>query len=270
MTRTLPGTVSALSFVALLSLLLAPGVRAGDTGPAGADVETLRARHLLRRATFGPGPADLAEVLRLGREAWVERQLHPELIPDREVEDRLAGYETLGLTTTGYWTMLEARRPAMRPPGPGEDRTAEARERQREANRLRNLARREVPASVLIRAVYSQRQLEEVLVEFWRNHFNVDVNKDQVRYYIPDWEREVLRKHVFGDFESFLLATAQPPGDALLPRQPRVAGADGARREGAAGQRARGSHRRPQRELRPRADGAAHPRRGQRLRRRTT
>ena len=205
MTRTLPG------FLALLVLLLPAPARAGDTEPAGADVATVRARHLLRRATFGPRAADLEAVKRLGREAWVERQLHPELIPDRQVEDRLSAYESLGLTTTGYWAMLEDRRPALRPPDPGEDRTAAARKRQQEVNRLRNLALREVPASVLLRAVYSERQLEEVMVEFWRNHFNVDVNKDQVRYYLPDWEREVLRKHVFGDFESFLLATARHP-----------------------------------------------------------
>jgi uncharacterized protein (DUF1800 family) len=205
MIRPLPG------FLALLVLLLPAPARAGDTEPAGADVETVLARHLLRRATFGPRAADLEAVKRLGREAWVERQLHPELIPDRDIEDRLSAYESLGLTPTGYWAMLDDRRPALRPPGPGEDRTAAARKRQQEVNRLRNLALREVPASVLLRAVYSQRQLEEVMVEFWRNHFNVDVNKDQVRYYLPDWEREVLRKHVFGDFESFLLATARHP-----------------------------------------------------------
>jgi uncharacterized protein (DUF1800 family) len=193
-------------------LLAAPGVRA-EEGPtvAGPGAEVTRNLHLLRRATFGPRPADLEEVTRLGREAWVDRQLHPELIPDREVEDRLKGYETLGLTAAGYLRMLDAAEPTMEVAGPGEDRVEAARRRQAEANRLRDLGAREVPASVLIRAVYSRRQLHEVMADFWRNHFNVDVNKDAVRYYLPEWEREVLRKNVFGRFEDFLLATARHP-----------------------------------------------------------
>ncbi|MHC5011435.1 MAG: DUF1800 family protein, partial [Planctomycetota bacterium] len=198
-------------FFALFAALALPA--AADEGPtvAGEDAETARALHLLRRATFGPRADEMEEVKRLGREAWLERQLHPELIPDRDVEARLEGFESLGLTTTGYIRMLEAGRPEMEVPGPGESRVDVARRRQREINRLRNLARAEVPASVLLRAVYSRRQLQEVMVDFWRNHFNVDVNKDAVRYYLPDWEREVLRGHVFGRFEEFLLATAKHP-----------------------------------------------------------
>jgi uncharacterized protein (DUF1800 family) len=178
---------------------------------AGDQAADKRIRHLLRRATFGARSADIEEVKRLGVEAWVDRQLAPDAIPDREVEDRLKGYESLKLSGAEYWKMLQDKTPREMPPGPGEDRIAAAQRRQAEANRLRELAAREVPAAVLLRAVYSQRQLQEVMLEFWRNHFNVDVSKDDVRYYVAEWEGQVLRKHMWGSFEDLLLATAKHP-----------------------------------------------------------
>jgi uncharacterized protein (DUF1800 family) len=195
----------------VLALLVPAAADEDTTTVAGPGSATARALHLARRATFGPLSSDVEEITRLGHEAWLERQLHPEQIVDRDVEDRLAAFETLDLTTTGYWAMLDANRPDMRVPGPGESRQDLARRRQAEMNRLRYLAAREVPASVLLRAVYSRRQLQEVMIDFWRNHFNVWLQKDDVRYYLPDWEREVLRRHVFGSFEEFLLATARHP-----------------------------------------------------------
>ena len=63
----------------------------------------------------------------------------------------------------------------------------------------------------ILRAVYSERQLEEVLVDFWMNHFNVFVGKGQVRNYLTEYERDVVRPRVFGKFRDLLGATAQSP-----------------------------------------------------------
>ena len=63
----------------------------------------------------------------------------------------------------------------------------------------------------ILRAVYSERQLEEVLVDFWMNHFNVFVGKGQVRNYLTEYERDVIRPRVFGKFRDLLGATAQSP-----------------------------------------------------------
>jgi hypothetical protein len=199
----------------LAAVLAAPcvGRPAGAEDVAGDDPAVARARHLLRRATFGVRPGDVEAVMAVGLESWIDRQLDPRSIPDPEVDKRLEGYETLNMTGPDYWSMLqggEMEGPAG-PPGPGEDRIERAQRDQARLNRLRNLAREEVPASVLLRAVYSTRQLQEVMRAFWRDHFNVDVNKDDVRYYVGDWEREVLGKHLFGSFEDFLLATARHP-----------------------------------------------------------
>ena len=63
----------------------------------------------------------------------------------------------------------------------------------------------------LVRAVWSERQLEEVMVDFWFNHFNVFFGKGLDRYLTGDYERTAIRPHVFGRFEDMLLATAQHP-----------------------------------------------------------
>ena len=63
----------------------------------------------------------------------------------------------------------------------------------------------------LYRALYSNRQLEEVLVDFWFNHFNVYMNKGPERLFLTDYEREAIRPHVLGNFHDMLLATAKHP-----------------------------------------------------------
>jgi uncharacterized protein (DUF1800 family) len=63
----------------------------------------------------------------------------------------------------------------------------------------------------LFRAIYSNRQLEEVLSDFWYNHFNVFDGKDRVRGMLPAYERDAIRPHVLGKFKDLLLATARHP-----------------------------------------------------------
>ncbi len=69
----------------------------------------------------------------------------------------------------------------------------------------------ELQAGKLLRAVYSDRQLEEVLTDFWFNHFNVFIGKGADRYLVTAYERDVIRPHVLGKFKDMLLATAQSP-----------------------------------------------------------
>jgi uncharacterized protein (DUF1800 family) len=63
----------------------------------------------------------------------------------------------------------------------------------------------------LLRAVYSDRQLQEVMTDFWFNHFNVFIGKGADRYMLTSYERDVIRAHAFGKFEDLLVATAQSP-----------------------------------------------------------
>lgn len=66
-------------------------------------------------------------------------------------------------------------------------------------------------AGKILRAAYSERQLEELMTDFWFNHFNVSVKKEADRYYSIPYERDVIRKHAFGKFEDLLTATAESP-----------------------------------------------------------
>jgi uncharacterized protein (DUF1800 family) len=69
----------------------------------------------------------------------------------------------------------------------------------------------EVQSAKLLRAVYSDRQLEEVLTDFWFNHFNVFIGKGTDHYLVTAYERDVIRPHVLGKFKDLLVATAQSP-----------------------------------------------------------
>ncbi len=66
-------------------------------------------------------------------------------------------------------------------------------------------------ASRIMRAVYSERQLNEVMVDFWTNHFNVYANKAATRWFLPEYDRDVIRPNALGNFKDLLTATAQSP-----------------------------------------------------------
>src|SRR5579883_2786213 len=70
---------------------------------------------------------------------------------------------------------------------------------------------RDLAEGKLLRAIYGNRQLEEVLVDFWFNHFNVFLDKGADRYLVTSYERDVIRPHVFGKFRDLLEATAKSP-----------------------------------------------------------
>ncbi|HXM60445.1 MAG TPA: DUF1800 domain-containing protein [Terriglobales bacterium] len=63
----------------------------------------------------------------------------------------------------------------------------------------------------LLRAIYSDRQLQEVMTDFWFNHFNVFIGKGPDKYLLTSYERDVIRPHALGKFEDLLVATAQSP-----------------------------------------------------------
>jgi uncharacterized protein (DUF1800 family) len=69
----------------------------------------------------------------------------------------------------------------------------------------------QIVSNRVLRDVYSEKQLQEVMVDFWQNHFNVYAGKAAVRWYIPSYERDVLRKNALGNFRDLLVGTAQHP-----------------------------------------------------------
>jgi len=91
------------------------------------------------------------------------------------------------------------------------DLTPKQRETVMAMNRPEAVVTNELMQSKILRATYSDRQLEEVMTDFWFNHFNVFINKGADRYLITSYERDVIRPHVFGKFKDLLLATAKSP-----------------------------------------------------------
>jgi uncharacterized protein (DUF1800 family) len=144
-----------------------------------------RAVHLLNRIGFGARPADVDAVLSRGIEHTLEEQLYPEDIDDRELDERLPRLPLLSASTqellAGYNRV-----------GPGPILA------QLEAGRL-------------LRVSSSRRQLYELMVDFWFNHFNVHGPKGFVGFYIPEYEREVIRPHALGRFRTLLGGVARHP-----------------------------------------------------------
>lgn len=87
----------------------------------------------------------------------------------------------------------------------------------------------DLASAKILRAIYSERQLEEEMVDFWFNHFNIYFNKGADRYFTTEYEREAIRPHVFGKFYDLLLATAKSPAmlfyldnaESVAPNSPR-------------------------------------------------
>jgi uncharacterized protein (DUF1800 family) len=172
--------------------------------------------HLLNRFAYGPRPGDVERVRAMGMQAWIERQLHPERIPDEALEGRLAAYSTIRMTADELFREYPrpdlaavARRREEMLRGEG---TRDGMARDTAAGEPRRVViAAELAAARMERAVWSERQLQEILVDFWFNHFNVFAQKDAVRWMVSPYEREAIRPHVLGRFRDLVLATARHP-----------------------------------------------------------
>jgi uncharacterized protein (DUF1800 family) len=184
--------------------------------------DTPNAVHLLNRLAFGPGPGDVARVQAMGIGAWLEEQLFPDRLPD-SVERRSREAYALAFASPN-----ELFR---RYPPPNLQRLAEQR-RQREmagemgpAGAVREpdtmmqaqLQRGyremggQIAMATLARHAASERQLLEVMTDFWFNHFNVFIGKNQARYVTADYVERAIRPHALGRFVELLKAVAQHP-----------------------------------------------------------
>jgi uncharacterized protein (DUF1800 family) len=156
--------------------------------------------HVLNRLAFGPRPGDIARVQAVGVTAWIEQQLDPLRIGVQPLEARLAGFSTLGLDAETLFR--EYHQPAMQARRAGTTGVAGHRDR---------IVLAELSEARVLRAVYSERQLEEVLVDFWFNHFNVFAGKGLTRAFVTAFERDAIRPHVLGDFRRMIEAVAKSP-----------------------------------------------------------
>ena len=204
--------------VAFASLLVTP---TGAAPPPAAMTEREKALHVLNRLAFGPRPGEVDRVLRTGVRSWIEAQLAPEKLPDPRLAARLSGLPTLAMTQSEMFDRFERpvreareRRKLAAAAAPAGEASAEpAGEAMAGIPRERRPRRviEELSAAKVVRAAYSERQLNEVMVDFWMNHFNVYAAKGLDRVLVTSFERDAIRPHVWGRFEDLLLATAKSP-----------------------------------------------------------
>jgi uncharacterized protein (DUF1800 family) len=225
---TRPGPLRGLIGTTAVLVLLAGAdrLRGGPVAPASHD-DDAAIRHVLNRLTFGPRPGDVAAVRAMGIEAYIERQLHPDRIDDTPLAQRLAPLGTLGMSTRDlseryFLPALLARRERQQEGlTRGADASASGAVRPSPTAAMRAtgagpvLVTSELMQARLLRAALSERQLQEVLVDFWFNHFNVFIGKGQVRQHLTAYERDAIRPHMLGRFRDLLGAVAHSPAMLL-------------------------------------------------------
>jgi len=184
--------------------------READAGPALTERE--RATHALNRMAFGPRPGQVDRVMEMGVENWMRMQLDPASIDDVYVDEFIAERaKTLSMTNGD---LFRTYRPPYTPYAEKKPTRAERelrRKEQQKRNRMEAQVEKELRDSVHHRAVYSQRQFQEVIVAFWREHFSIDQQKGEVGLLANNWEEQVIRRFAFGKFENLLLASARHP-----------------------------------------------------------
>ena len=202
------------------SVALAGALALGATTAPRTEALTPREQtlHVLNRLGFGPRPSDVERVARMGVPAYIELQLHPERIADGRVEARIAALPTLGMSNAELYARFEepvreARKKLKSGKADGvdgEDSLRKLRDMVPPENRPRRILE-DLTAARVVRAAESERQLNEVLVDFWMNHFNVYANKGVDRILVASFERDAIRPRIWGRFEDLLLATAESP-----------------------------------------------------------
>ncbi|MBC3862681.1 DUF1800 domain-containing protein [Undibacterium jejuense] len=169
-----------------------------------ADVSTPQeAAHVLNRLGYGPRPGDIERVSQSGVDRYIEQQLNPQslIIPDT-LQQKLTTLHVADLSAgdalNRYHKILKNT----------QDESEDAKKNRRE---MIGLIFQETAEKRVWRAIESPRQLEEVMVEFWFNHFNVFNGKGLDRALIASYERDAIRPFVFGNFRDLLGATAKHP-----------------------------------------------------------
>jgi len=204
------------------TLLVVIWLTLGSTGPAvvgppGATPLAPRdsALHVLNRLAYGPRPGEVDRVAANGVMRWIETQLQPERIPNDRLALRERTYPIEQFTQQDLARMsaeAQAERKEQRLAGDtmGGSRRMDGDQVPSVETDLRQLIAQQQQLAV-VRAALSERQLEEVMVDFWTNHFNVFLGKGADRFLLPSYIEHTIRPNALGRFEDLLVATAQSP-----------------------------------------------------------
>ncbi len=178
--------------------------------------------HALNRLAYGPRPGEVERVEKMGLEKWIDLQLHPERIDDSALDARLQQYPAIRMSTEQLLARYPRPNQQAQQQGLTRQQFQQQQGQQRQQARgqggdpqeAKNLPREialELSEAKMTRAIYSERQLQEVMADFWFNHFNVFAGKGPERWFLPSYERDVIRPHTLGKFRDLLYATAKSP-----------------------------------------------------------
>src|SRR5260221_1398148 len=172
---------------ALIGADVAEALAAPDLPEALRSAATLAQQdpvaHVLKRVTFGPRPGQVDAVKKLGVQPYLEQQLAPQNINDDASEQRLGNYITLDMTPIELNALGKDQRQTIV----------------------------ELDSATIMRATYSERQLYEVMVAFWSEHFSIWHLKETDKILKTMDDREVVRKYALGKFRDILGASAKSP-----------------------------------------------------------
>lgn len=212
-------------FSLLTFLILMSSVIFGQNFPYKSQGLTDRqaAEHLLSRFTFGIAPGDIDFAVIMGLEKWFDTQMNGK-ISDPELTEKLKTFPAISMNTetiiNNYLLGAQLRKKAIDEGFLLKEDVESDKAKQLEAYKKlkekygvqssKELERQTVNQKV-IRAIYAKNQMHEVLTDFWFNHFNVFMGKNQSAQYVLSYERDVIRPHVNKNFNELLLATAKSP-----------------------------------------------------------
>jgi uncharacterized protein (DUF1800 family) len=195
--RIEPGTVKLANAEHLI-----PAPAAAAKGRIARLTEDQKILHLLNRITYGPRPGDIARVKEAGIDRFIDEQLRSETIDDSDLAKRLEVLPTQRMASAELYQFY--------PPPQIADQRANDKNAPPIFGRPQQISG-ELVQQKLVRAVSSNRQLQEVLTDFWFNHFNVFAQKEADQWLVTSYEREVIRPRALGKFRDLLLATAESP-----------------------------------------------------------
>ncbi|MCZ6634898.1 MAG: DUF1800 domain-containing protein [bacterium] len=180
------------------------------------------AAHLLERFAFGARPGEVNRVAKMGPEKWLAQQLEGTL-PDAQLEKRLKAFPAVAMTTAeivathpknGYLRkemskagILDVEKMKKKEI----NNKMKAYRKEKGLRTLGQLTNQDLPGQKLVRAVYSENQLREVLTDFWFNHFNVTIRDGAARHFVLSYEQDAIRSNALGQFRTLLGATAKHP-----------------------------------------------------------
>ncbi|WP_342329623.1 DUF1800 domain-containing protein [Pedobacter sp. FW305-3-2-15-E-R2A2] len=186
--------------------------------------ERQAAAHLLSRFTYGSKEGDVDAVVKMGLEKWFRQQLDGDLSDD-SLNLMLSRFDDINLSNTEVENKYPRPNRVLKlaiADGSIHKDSVDKGDRKAYREQIRSYMEkkgfkpeqelyRQFINQKILRAAYSRNQLRELLTDFWFNHFNVSLTKNQCASFVPAYERDVIRPNVTGKFENLLLATAKSP-----------------------------------------------------------